>query len=55
MKGYPWMPAIFILIYTLVNISVMVSNPRASAIGFLLFVSGLPLYFLLKKLIEKKT
>jgi len=53
MKGYPWMPAIFIVTYTLINISVMVSNPQASRIGFLLFISGLPLYFILKKLIER--
>jgi APA family basic amino acid/polyamine antiporter len=52
MKGYPWMPSIFIVIYSLVNISVMVSNPEASAIGFVLFISGLPLYFVLKKLIS---
>ena len=53
MKGYPWMPAIFIVTYTLVNVSVMVSNPQTSGIGFLLFISGLPLYFILKKLIER--
>jgi hypothetical protein len=39
----------------LVNVSVMVSNPQASVIGFLLFLSGLPLYFGLKKLIAKNT
>jgi len=53
MKGYPWMPAVFIVTYTLVNVSVLVSNPTTSGIGFLLFVSGLPLYFILKKLIER--
>jgi APA family basic amino acid/polyamine antiporter len=55
MKGYPWMPAIFIVVYSLVNVSVMVSNPQASVIGFLLFLSGLPLYFGLKKLIAVNT
>jgi APA family basic amino acid/polyamine antiporter len=53
MEGYPWMPAIFIVTYTLVNVSVMVSNPQTSGIGFLLFISGLPLYLILKKLIER--
>jgi APA family basic amino acid/polyamine antiporter len=52
MKGYPWMPAFFIIVYALVNISVMVSNPQGSFIGFLLFLSGLPLYLLLRKLIK---
>lgn len=53
MKGYPWLPAIFIIAYTLVNVSVMVSNPGGSLVGFLLFVSGLPLYLVLKKVIDR--
>ena len=53
MKGYPYLPAVFIIVYSLVNISILVSNPQASLIGFILFVSGLPLYFLLKKLIAR--
>lgn len=52
MFGYPWMPALFILVYSLVNISVLVSNPQASLIGFLLFLSGYPLYRILVKLIN---
>jgi APA family basic amino acid/polyamine antiporter len=52
MKGYPWMPALFILVYALVNISVLVSNPQGSFIGFLLFLSGLPLYIVLRKVIK---
>jgi APA family basic amino acid/polyamine antiporter len=54
MKGYPYLPAVFIIVYSLVNISILVSNPQASLIGFILFVSGFPLYFLLKKLIARK-
>lgn len=50
---YPWLPAIFVITYTLVNVSILVSNPVASLIGFALFVSGWPLYIMLKKLIEK--
>jgi basic amino acid/polyamine antiporter, APA family len=53
MKGYPYLPAVFIIVYSLVNISILVSNPQASLVGFILFVSGLPLYFLLKKLIAR--
>lgn len=52
MKGYPWMPAVFILVYSLVNISVLISNPEASLIGFVLFLSGFPLYLMLRKLIH---
>jgi basic amino acid/polyamine antiporter, APA family len=52
MKGYPWMPAIFIIVYSLVNISVMISNPTGSFIGFILFVSGWPLYLILKRVVK---
>lgn len=50
---YPWLPAIFVITYTLVNVSILVSNPYASIIGFILFLSGWPLFFMLKKLISK--
>jgi APA family basic amino acid/polyamine antiporter len=52
MKGYPWMPAIFIVVYSLVNISVMISNPTGSLIGFILFLSGWPLYIMLKRIVK---
>jgi APA family basic amino acid/polyamine antiporter len=52
MKGYPWMPAIFIIVYSLVNISVMISNPTGSLIGFILFLSGWPLYIMLKRIVK---
>ena len=52
MKGYPWMPALFIIVYSLVNISVLISNPQASLIGFVLFLSGFPIYLGLRKIIK---
>lgn len=52
MKGYPWMPALFIIVYSLVNISVLISNPQASLIGFVLFLSGFPIYLGLRKIIQ---
>jgi basic amino acid/polyamine antiporter, APA family len=52
MRGYPWLPAFFIIVYTMVNISVLISNPQASLIGFILFLSGFPLYLGLRKLIK---
>jgi basic amino acid/polyamine antiporter, APA family len=54
-KGYPWLPAIFIIVYSLVNLSILISNPLDSAIGFVLFVSGFPLYWVLKKLVAGKS
>jgi len=52
MKGYPWMPALFIIVYSLVNVSVLISNPQASLIGFVLFLSGFPIYLGLRKIIQ---
>jgi len=48
MKGYPFLPAIFILVYTAVNISVFYANPAASKGGFVLFILGFPLYYFIK-------
>jgi APA family basic amino acid/polyamine antiporter len=49
---YPWLPAIFVITYTLVNVSILVSNPYASIVGFILFLSGWPLFYALKKLVH---
>ena len=49
---YPWLPLGFIVVYTLVNVSIIVSNPDAAFMAFILFVSGWPLYFILKKLVN---
>ncbi len=55
MRLYPFLPLIFILVYTLVNVSVMWSNQEAAGIGFLLFISGLPLYYGLRRLVARGT
>jgi basic amino acid/polyamine antiporter, APA family len=55
MKGYPILPAIFILVYIAVNISVFYTNPAAAVTGFLLFVLGLPLYYLIQFILKKNT
>jgi APA family basic amino acid/polyamine antiporter len=49
MRGYPYLPALFIVIYMAVNASVMISNPTAAGIGCLLFFAGLPLYWVVKR------
>lgn len=51
LKGYPYLPAIYILVYMAVNASVLIANPDAAKWGFILFVSGLPLFYLLRALI----
>jgi APA family basic amino acid/polyamine antiporter len=53
-KGYPYLPILYVLVYTVVNISVMVANPMAAKWGFLLFISGFPLYHLIKYLLNEK-
>ncbi len=47
---YPWLPAIFVITYTLVNASILVSNPIAATIGFVLFLSGWPLFYALRRI-----
>ena len=51
--AYPILPVFYILIYTAVNISVMMTNPNASLIGFILFLSGFPIYILIRKYVLK--
>jgi APA family basic amino acid/polyamine antiporter len=53
-KGYPFLPAFFILVYLGVNISVFYANPTAALTGFILFVAGIPLYYLIKFVVNRK-
>jgi basic amino acid/polyamine antiporter, APA family len=50
MKGYPWMPIIYILAYAFVSLSIILRNPKSAAIGFAMFLGFYPLYLLSKKL-----
>lgn len=53
-KGYPILPAFFILVYAALNVSVFIANPEAFGYGAMLFMSGLPLFYLIRKLINVK-
>lgn len=53
MKLYPWITIIFIIGYALVNVSVMYFEPQTALIGFVLFIAGLPLYYILQSLLRK--
>ena len=44
---YPWMTIIFVLGHALVNFSVMYSEPQTALAGLILFLPGLPMYYLL--------
>lgn len=54
MKLYPMMTILFIIGYALVNVSVMYFEPGIAAIGFVLFIAGLPLYYLLHKVFTRR-
>ncbi|MFM7080161.1 MAG: APC family permease, partial [Bacteroidota bacterium] len=51
--GYPWLPAVFILVYGAVSFSVMYADPRIYAVGMALFILGYPLYHLMRRTLEK--
>lgn len=53
-KGYPLLPALFILVYLMVNISVFYANPTAALSGFVLFIAGIPLYYFIKFALNRK-
>jgi APA family basic amino acid/polyamine antiporter len=53
MRWYPILPVFFILVYMAVNLSVMMVNPEASLYGFLLFISGYPLFYGVRFLIKR--
>lgn len=48
LKLYPWIPSLYIIVYILVNISVFLSNKTAFGWGAILFLSGLPLFYLIR-------
>lgn len=52
--GYPLLPVLFILVYFGVNISVFYANPTAALTGFALFIAGIPLYYMIKFVLNKR-
>ncbi|CCH55384.1 amino acid transporter [Fibrisoma limi BUZ 3] len=49
--AYPWLPLLFIGFLVIVSINVVLNDPGPAAIGWGLFLSGWPLYYLLKRLV----
>ena len=47
--GYPWLPALFVLVAVVVVISTIVQAPGRSAIGALLLLAGVPVYYFFKR------
>jgi APA family basic amino acid/polyamine antiporter len=52
-KGYPFLPAFYILVYMAVNISIFYANREAATSGFILFILGFPLYYLIKFVLNR--
>ncbi|TDB68023.1 APC family permease [Arundinibacter roseus] len=47
--GYPWLPAFFVLFLLGIAVNVVLTDPEAALIGWLLFLGGAPLYWVLKR------
>jgi APA family basic amino acid/polyamine antiporter len=47
---YPVLPALFISFLLVVSANVIITDPGPAAVGWGLFASGFPLYYLLKRL-----
>jgi basic amino acid/polyamine antiporter, APA family len=54
MFAYPVLPVLFILVYMGINISVMINNPATALIGFIMLMSGWPLYYIIRYIIKGK-
>jgi APA family basic amino acid/polyamine antiporter len=48
MRGYPWLPALFILVYAALTVTIFINEPKTALIGFGLFVIGWPLYHVIR-------
>lgn len=52
--GYPVVPAIFILFCVGLFFNTIITRPREAAIGMILILAGIPVYFLLRKLNSRR-
>ena len=43
--GYPWTPAIFVLVSAAIVVNAFFSDPRVSLTGTLIILAGIPLYY----------
>lgn len=51
--GYPIVPAIFLILATLLLINTLITNPQGSGIGLAFILAGIPVYFVFRKLKAK--
>ena len=53
MKGYPIIPFVFMATLLFVTYNTIVADPKSSLYGFIIFLGGLPLYFLMHSMFNK--
>lgn len=53
MKGYPIIPFVFMATLLFVTYNTIVADPKSSLYGFIIFLGGLPLYFLMHRMFNK--
>ncbi|HRF76317.1 MAG TPA: amino acid permease [Chitinophagales bacterium] len=53
MKGYPILPFVFMATLLFVTYNTLVADPKSSLYGFIIFLGGLPLYFLMHRMFNK--
>ncbi|MEO5572069.1 MAG: amino acid permease [Bacteroidia bacterium] len=53
-KFYPVVPLLFMFVLLFVMLNVLVSDSQSAMYGFFIFLAGLPLYYVMKKIIAKK-
>lgn len=53
MKGYPILPFVFMATLLFVTYNTIVADPKSSLYGFIIFLGGLPLYFLMHRMFNK--
>lgn len=53
MPGYPVIPALFIIVLLFVTYNTIEADIKSASNGFYIFLMGLPLYFILKRVVEK--
>lgn len=49
-KGYPWLPACFVLFLLVTALNVIVTDPSSALVGWGLFVGGAPIYWILQRI-----
>ena len=49
LRFYPWVPLLFMLVLLIVMFNVLISDAQAALYGCIIFLAGLPLYVILRK------